>query len=184
MTAEPDLVFLDFIQNLIAQKQLQLSPDNLRLLLIQGQSDGAGVWGRWNANGPGTARLFYELGLGKNFQSLALAKPGDFLKLFWTDQIGAKEFGHSVIFLGTRVTPQGEVIRIWSSNLGVGYSEKEVSLQAVKRMLFSRVENPIALQTLDQLPAKDSYLANMLTLQSTEEEMCVMVGMDKSNEDY
>jgi hypothetical protein len=34
-------------------------------IISSSQRDGAGIWGRWNANGPGTARLFYELGLGQ-----------------------------------------------------------------------------------------------------------------------
>jgi hypothetical protein len=62
--------------------------------------DGESLWGRWNANGPGTARLFYELGLGRNFTSFSAARPGDFLKIFWTDAVGKNENGHSVIFLG------------------------------------------------------------------------------------
>ena len=173
------LVFVGVIQDLLAEKKLQLSSDNLKLLLIKGQSDGEGIWGRWNANGPGTARLFYELGIGKNFQSLALAKPGDFLKLFWNDQIGAKEFGHSVIFLGTRATPEGGVIRIWSSNLDVGYSEKEVPMGKIKRMLFSRLVNPSALRSLANLLKTDAFLASMLTISCTEEQMALMVGIGK-----
>jgi len=170
------LVFLELVQHLLDEKKLLLSANDVQSLLIKGQSDGEGVWGRWNANGPGTARLFYELGMGKSFQSLTSAKPGDFVKLFWTDQIGAKEFGHSVIFLGTRATPQGGVIRIWSSNLNVGYSEKEVPLGKIKRMLFSRVLNPSALQFVSRLPKRDAYLASMLSNASTQEEMSDMVG--------
>lgn len=173
------LVFVGVIQDLLAKKKLQLSSNDLKSLLIKGQSDGEGVWGRWNANGPGTARLFYELGLGRNFQSLTLAKPGDFLKLFWNDQIGAKEYGHSVIFLGTRATPEGGMIQIWSSNLDVGYSEKEVPLGKVKRMLFSRLLNPSAIQSVSQLPRRDDYLASLLTNSSTEEQMSVMVGIEQ-----
>jgi hypothetical protein len=69
-------------------------------LLIRGQGDGVGIWGRWNANGPGTARLFEELHLGKNFTSFEEARPGDFMKIFWNDNIGGTESGHSVIYLG------------------------------------------------------------------------------------
>jgi hypothetical protein len=161
------------------ERKLLLSANDLQSLLIKGQSDGESVWGRWNANGPGTARLFYELGMGKNFHSLTSAKPGDFLKIFWTDQIGVKEFGHSVIFLGTRATPQGGVIRIWSSNLNVGYSEKEIPLGKIKRMLFSRLLNASALQFVSRLPKRDAYLASMLTNASTQEEMSIMVGDDQ-----
>ena len=173
------LVFLELLQTLLEYKKLRLSTDDIQLLLIKGQSDGEGVWGRWNANGPGTGRLFHELGLGENFQSLTLAKPGDFLKLFWTDQIGAKECGHSVIFLGAHATPQGEVICIWSSNLKVGYSEKEVPMARIKRMLFSRLLNPSAIQSVSLLPKRDAYLASMLTKASSPEEMAVMVGAER-----
>ena len=37
--------------------------------------DGESIWGRWNANGPGTARLFYQLGLGRNFHAI-FRRPG------------------------------------------------------------------------------------------------------------
>lgn len=76
----------------------------------------------------------------------------------------------------------GDTIRLANAHLGVGYSEKEVSLSAVKRMLFSRVENPLVLQHLDQLLVKDPYLASLLTRPSTEEEMSAMVGIEGSGE--
>ena len=50
-------------------------PATLTSLLIAHQRDGQGVWGRWNANGPGTARLFTELRLGRNFTDFAEARP-------------------------------------------------------------------------------------------------------------
>ena len=34
-------------------------------LLVKSQADGAGVWGRWNANGPGTACLVASLHMGE-----------------------------------------------------------------------------------------------------------------------
>ena len=72
----------------------------LEHLIIRDQRDGEGIWGRWNANGPGTARLFHELGLGSNFDNFDQAKPGDFMKIFWSRQVGKSEHGHSTIFLG------------------------------------------------------------------------------------
>ena len=59
------LVFAGVCQRLIREGQLTLSDANLRALLVTGQRDGHGIWGRWNANGPGTARLFHELGLAR-----------------------------------------------------------------------------------------------------------------------
>src|ERR1700756_1569484 len=69
-------------------------------LAISGQPDGVGIWGRWNANGPGTACLFKELKLGRNFTSFDEARPGDFMKIFWNTAVGRREHGHSVIYLG------------------------------------------------------------------------------------
>src|SRR5262249_14562789 len=95
------LVFIKAIEALRDSGQLKLDYATLNELVIRDQRDGEGVWGRWNANGPGTARLFYELGLGHNFTDLAQAQPGDFMKIFWNRNIGRRESGHSVIFLGT-----------------------------------------------------------------------------------
>ncbi len=63
----------------------RLRPDSTDTL-----PDGESLWGRWNANGPGTARLFHELKLGRNFTDFADARPGDFMKIFWTDAVGKK----------------------------------------------------------------------------------------------
>ena len=98
-----------------------------------GQRDGEGVWGRWNANGPGTARLFYEMKLGPNFSDFAQARPGDFMKIFWSTAVGRREHGHSVIFLGTEKVNGVDSVRFWSSNIGVGYSEKTVPLRQDQR---------------------------------------------------
>src|SRR5215471_9536864 len=53
------LVFIRTIEALRDRGQLQLDYSTLNNLVIRDQRDGEGVWGRWNANGPGTARLFY-----------------------------------------------------------------------------------------------------------------------------
>ena len=174
------LAFLKVIETLLSRHELQLTSAELRMFLVGTQADGEGIWGRWNANGPGTARLFYELGLGPNFPTIDSAQPGDFLKVFWTDEIGAKEFGHSVIYLGRRMTPQGEVVRFWSSNIKVGYSEKEVPLAKMKRVVVSRFEHPENLHRLLQLPKKDAFLASMLTESCPPEVMLTKVGIKNS----
>src|SRR6266481_3179326 len=79
------LVFIKTIEELRDRGQLQLDFATLNQLIIRDQHDGEGVWGRWNANGPGTARLFYELGLGRNFTDFSQAQPGDFMKIFWNN---------------------------------------------------------------------------------------------------
>jgi hypothetical protein len=172
------LVFLSVLQQLARDGQIQLDPVTVRALLVQEhQPDGNGVWGRWNANGPGTARLFYETGLGYNFTSLEEARPGDFLKIFWHDEIGARETGHSVVYLGTVNTPQGQAVRYWSSNLANGYGEAVVPRTRIRRMLFSRLVHPERIQQVNALPPRDAYLAAMLQRDSTPEEMYRMVGV-------
>jgi len=145
----------------------------MQKLLVHGQGDGVGVWGRWNANGPGTARLFEELQLGHNLTALEEARAGDFMKIFWSDQIGSKESGHSVIYLG-RGSPaeNGEdTIVIWSSNIPDGYGRKEIPVSKVKRAVFSRLEDPRKIEGVLQLPDRDSYLAALEKRPGTLDEM-------------
>jgi hypothetical protein len=124
------------------------------------QPDGTGIWGRWNANGPGVAALFYETGIGKNFTSLGAAQPGDFLKIFWSSSVGATEHGHLVIYLGHDKRNGMETIRFWSSNQKIGYSTKSVPLCTIKHLLFSRLTDPSRLASIS--PHSDLYLASLL----------------------
>ena len=84
------LVFIKTVEELRDRGELQLDFATLNQLIIRDQHDGEGVWGRWNANGPGTARLFYELGLGRNFTDFSQAQPGDFMKIFWNNNVGKR----------------------------------------------------------------------------------------------
>src|SRR6266516_5965081 len=108
------IVFIKTIEALRDSGQLELDFETLNQLMIRDQHDGEGIWGRWNANGPGTARLFHELGLGQNFDNFHQAKPGDFMKIFWSRQVGKSEHGHSVIFLGTENRLGVQYVRYWS----------------------------------------------------------------------
>jgi hypothetical protein len=172
------LVFVLTLEELNHQRKLQFEPGVVEKLLVSGQRDGDGVWGRWNANGPGTARLFAELRIGRNFTSIEQAQPGDFLKIFWNDQIGAKEFGHSVVFLGRGRNRDGlEVVEYWSSNKKGGYGRASVPLSKIKRMLFSRLESPERINQISAGLKPDPYLAGMLTRSSTPREMEEMVGI-------
>ncbi len=139
--------------------------------------DGESVWGRWNANGPGTARLFHELGLGPNFTDFAKAKPGDFLKIFWTDAVGKKETGHSVIFLGIETKDGVEQVRFWSSNQPDGFGEKAVPREKIARAIFSRLEHPGKIVRWSQLPERDAYLASLLKTESSFAEAKKMSGL-------
>jgi len=156
------LVFIKAIEELRDRGQLQHDFATLNQLIIRDQHDGEGVWGRWNANGPGTARLFYQLGLGRNFTDFAQAQPGDFMKIFWNNNVGRRESGHSVIFLGTSQHPDGEYVRFWSSNIGMGYGEKEVPRAKIANAIFSSLETPANLVRINNAPATDSYLASLL----------------------
>src|SRR5207247_1203454 len=115
------LVFVKTLETLRERGELRLDFATLNQLVIRDQHDGEGVWGRWNANGPGTARLFYELGLGRNFTDFAQAQPGDFMKIFWSKNVGRRETGHSVNFLGTVNRHDGQHFRFWSINNQGGY---------------------------------------------------------------
>src|SRR5437868_9525904 len=156
------LVFIKTIEELRDSGQLQLDFATLNQLIIRDQHDGEGVWGRWNANGPGTARLFYELGLGRNFTSFDEAQPGDFMKIFWNNNVGRRESGHSVIFLGTTQHADGEYVRFWSSNTGMGYGEKEVPRSKIANAIFSRLETPANLTRIHDIPVVDVYLSSLL----------------------
>lgn len=169
------LVFLKTLSALQSNHQLSLTPETVTALRPLGQPDGTGIWGRWNANGPGTARFFYELGLGPNFTDLPRALPGDFLKIFWNDGIGATEHGHSVIFLGTEEKNGIKYLKFWSSNMPGGYGEKVVPLSRAHRMLFSRLEYPENINR--PLPRSDSYLSSMEHRSSTPAEMAEKCGI-------
>src|ERR1051326_9106416 len=164
------LVFIKTIEELRDRGQLQLDFATLNQLIIRDQHDGEGVWGRWNANGPGTARLFYELGLGPNFDNFDHAKPGDFMKIFWSRQVGRNEHGHSTIFLGMENRPDGQYVRYWSSNVPSGYGEKSVPRNKIAYAIFSRLETPGNLARINSAPYVDTYLASLLRSRSSISE--------------
>jgi hypothetical protein len=167
------LVFLKVLATLQSEHRLSLTPAVTAELRPSGQPDGTGIWGRWNANGPGTARLFYEFDLGPNFTELSKALPGDFLKIFWNDGIGASEHGHSVIYLGSETRNGIETLSFWSSNIPGGFGRKTVPLSRIHRMVFSRLEQPENLARVFSLPRSDSYLASL------ERRSCTIAEMDR-----
>jgi len=79
--------------------------------------DGEGPYWIFNANGAGVAALFKHTGIGISFRddALAYARPGDFLKLFWNDNVGASEKGHQVVYLGRRDVGGRDMICFWGS---------------------------------------------------------------------
>jgi hypothetical protein len=171
------LVFIRTIEALRERGQLSLDYSTLERLIIRDQHDGEGVWGRWNANGPGTARLFHELGLGRNFDNIDQAKPGDFMKIFWSRAVGRNEHGHSTIFLGTENRPDGQYVRYWSSNVPSGYGEKSVLRSKIAYAIFSRLETPANLARITSAPFVDTYLASLLRSRSSISEAGAKCGL-------
>ncbi len=150
--------------------------------VIQGKLDGIGIFGHWNADGPGTAVLFKTLGLGTNFSNYSEARPGDFLKIFWNENIGKGESGHLVVFLGT--SPDGALIEVWSSNSrnadgSCGYGKMWVEKSRIKRALFSRLEKPENLKRwkdFTEAQKRSEYLIRIRSTGSTEAEMKQVTG--------
>jgi hypothetical protein len=171
------LVFLKTIEALRERGDLSLNYETLDQLMIRGQRDGAGIWGRWNANGPGTARLFYELGLGRNFDDFEEAQPGDFMKIFWSPEVGREEHGHSVIFLGTEKKLGLDYVRFWSSNIPFGYGERSVPRTKIVHAIFSRLYAPANLARIVDAPRLDSYLASLERVRSSYAEAKEKCGM-------
>jgi len=152
------LVFLRVVDQLQKTGPLRLPSPALARLAKLDVKDGEEVFGRWNANGPGAARLFHELKCGVNFTSWESARPGDFLKMWWTDAIGGQESGHLVVYLGH----DQEQVRFWSANQPDGYGNKSVPRSQIKRHLFSRLTHPSRLARATRLSPCDSFLARML----------------------
>ncbi len=173
------LVFLQALDQLSRESEacMRSIAATLSALLVAHQHDGQGIWGRWNANGPGTARLFTELRLGRNFTDFADARPGDFMKIFWTDEIGQREHGHSVVFMGTNVIAGKEFVKFWSSNMASGpgdlsgYGDKIIPRTKIVRAIFSRLETPENIGHLRAISATDPFLAGLLSRRTTLEEV-------------
>lgn len=151
----------------------------------QALQDGFGVFGRWNANGPGTAGLFSDLDMGDNFadDSFIEAKPGDFLKIFWSwgRGVGKYERGHSVVFTG--VVPKGaqgsavEQVCFWSSHgyddgRPSGMGEKCVARKDIQEMIFSRLTRPEHINRVLSAgyELENKYLSSLQDIESTIEE--------------
>lgn len=185
------LLFCDVLADLQKRKELSFPKELNRELadvggahpVIHGELDGVGLFGHWNANGPGTARLFERLDLGKNFESFDEAKPGDFLKIFWNDKIGKGERGHLVVYLGSK--PDGSAIEVWSSNQNNddgshGYGSMWIERSRIQRAVFSRLERPENLERWLEFSEEEKtcpYLVGILKTPSTVEEMRRVIGL-------
>lgn len=166
------------------------------------QPDGVGFWGRWNANGPGAAVAFKELGLGKNFVDSSIDKvngavsdrprAGDFMKIFWTsgkdggDVIGKGEHGHMTVFTRYITAENGEITHVcfWTAsaaggtnNFAGGFGEKCVARSTIKHAIFSRLEHPENINKVTGIARENTYLSdNMVNKENTFEDALRMSG--------
>ena len=137
------------------------------------ERDGLRIWGRWNSNGPGNAKFFHDTGLGVSFDDPNHARPGDFLKIFWNMEVGKKERGHTVIFLGHK---NGSITFWGSSKSTNGYGVKTVTRSEYGRLLFSRLTAPENASEIASIPEDDEFLASMLTRISSWDEVRAVSG--------
>jgi len=170
------LLLLEVLDRLHERGQIQMSAETIALLAAMRQPDGHGVWGRWNANGPGAAGLFHEVGIGTNFTDDSKAKPGDFMKIFWTEEVGKRERGHLVVYLGRTEVDGEEHVRFWSSNQPNGYGAKSVPASTIAQAIYSRLESPQNINRVGSLPRENAYLASLLSTVSSFDEAKRKVG--------
>lgn len=161
------LVFYKALQSVWSVQGLP-SKEILEILKPNVEADGVKIWGRWNSNGPGTAKFVHDNELGINFFSLSEARPGDFLKIYWNDEVGKNERAHSVVFIKS----QNNTLTFWSSNKDTdGYGVRTIPLSMAKKLLFSRITVPENITNLTSQPVTDEFLASMLTKVSSWEEV-------------
>lgn len=155
----------------------RISPEAWQALLPTRVADGVGPWGHANANGPGLAVLVHRLGAGVSFTDWAKARPGDFLKIWWTDQVGGAERGHLVIF----VKDLGDSIRTWSSHQAGngsagGFGFKDFRKKDAAHVLFTRITNPAAFNKAPRL-GTDPWLSALLKQAATWQDCLHRAGV-------
>ncbi len=162
------LLLLKSLQNWDATQPQRHIDSHAWAALMPGmhQKDGDGCWGWANANGPGLAVLVHALGAGINFQDWKQARPGDFMKIFWTEEIGRREFGHLTVL----VKDYGDRVSFWSANMPDGYGVKTVLKSNIKRVIFTRITRP---EQFNKAPSigYNPWLANLLKKSVTPSAM-------------
>lgn len=172
------IVFYKVLQKYWDYSRTQPNRTVLEIIKPNMDSDGVRIWGRWNSNGPATAKFFFETGLGENFDRIEDARPGDFLKLFWNGEIGKLERGHSVVYLGTEVQGGVRMVKFWGSNKATdGYGIRTIPMSDAKFLLFSRLKFPENAANIASLPVTDTFLASMLTKVSNWTEVRKVTGI-------
>lgn len=139
--------------------------------------DGERVWGWANANGPGFALLIHELGAGYSFTDWDKARPLDIIKMWWTEELGAKERGHIAIL----VKDEGDKVRIWSSNQAAegqtgGFGIRTYPKSSIKRVLFTRITRPAAFMGAERIPF-NPWLNGLLRQSSSWAECLNKLGL-------
>ena len=154
-----------------------LTKDTWKQLAVKAQADGVGVWGRVNSNGPGFAKIITDIEAGENFTDLKKAVPGDFLKFFWTNEIGCKERGHMVVYLDNYEKDGIKYIVFWSANKPDGYSIRHVESLKMHNLIFTRITEPQNFNNILNLPKEDKWLQSMLKKSFTYKEVCKSIGI-------
>jgi len=116
--------------------KINLSVDQIRALqAVKARPDGTpmrdgqGPFWIFNANGAGAAAFLKHTGTGISFRDdeLVHARPGDFLKIFWNENVGIETYknggvnrrksekGHQVVFTGRKTISGTEMICFWGS---------------------------------------------------------------------
>ncbi len=172
------MVLLRAMRTWEREEHRALSAELWRALRVEEtHPDGTLSWGRFNANGPGCAVWVHDLRAGVNFSSLSLARPGDFLKFFFTEQLGAGERGHLVVFMGTEQRDGELCIRFWSSNKPDGYGSRSVPLRSMHHLIFTRITEPYRIQNALRLPPFDPWLGSLLHSPTDWETACRRCGI-------
>lgn len=177
------LVFLKYLENLQNAGKLKLHPNVLEKLRLARVPDGTGIWGRWNANGPGIPVVARRLGIATNFTDADTARAGDFIKIFWRQPkrvAGNKEHGHAAIFLKKTVENGTEYVYFWSSNqkrknTRGGYGIRRVPASQIQHAIFTRFKSPAEVErglneNVPKLPDVDPYLKKLASGNSTLDE--------------
>ncbi len=177
-TTSTFMVFYRVLQKYWDYSGTRPSRETLAMIKPNVENDGVRVWGRWNSNGPATAKFFRDTMMGENFDDISKARPGDFLKLFWNGHIGKLETGHSVVFLGSEVKNGVRMIKFWASQRATdGFGIHIVPITDAKRLLFSRLTNPDRADNIASLPTTDNFLASMLSVESNWVEVRQVSGI-------
>ena len=129
-------LYMHLVARLHNSGQINLSVEQIRSLQAvkarpdgTPMQDGQGPFWIFNANGAGAAAFLKHTGTGISFRDDALvhARPGDFLKIFWNENVGIEYFknggvnrrkserGHQVVFTDHKVIAGTEMICFWGS---------------------------------------------------------------------